>query len=107
MISYGTQCCFLQNQIKDFLNTLISKRVFELMKINSFRGELTDILATKQLLAVQHSFTDFFSSEVLQARSETSAYYLCSSKMITEYPIIDVVHKVHEARYGTADCVAF
>ena len=44
------QCFFLQNEIKCFMDTLIQKIIFQIMKINNFQGDLTNILAIKEAL---------------------------------------------------------
>ena len=57
--------CF-QNKIKHFLDTLIQKLFLQIMKMNKFRGDLTDISAkTKPLLCTavfpQKTQHDFFN----------------------------------------------
>ena len=44
------QCFLFQDYIKYFLDTLIQKLCFSIMKLNNFRGELTDNSAKKEAL---------------------------------------------------------
>ena len=46
------QCFLFQNKIKYFLDTLIQKIFCQIIKINNFRGELTDNSAKKEALIV-------------------------------------------------------
>ena len=47
------ECFRSQNEIKHFLYTLIQNFSWQIMKINNFRGELTDISAKKETLFVR------------------------------------------------------
>ena len=41
------QCFCFQNEINYYLDNLVKKLIFLIMKINNFRGDLTDITAKK------------------------------------------------------------
>ena len=48
---------FFKIKLNVFLDTLIQNKLFKIMKINIFQGELTDISAKKEaLLAVTNAF---------------------------------------------------
>ena len=49
---YGGQCFLSQSLIKCFLDTLIQKRLFQIMRIDSVPGDLTNISAIKEALMV-------------------------------------------------------
>ena len=46
----SNQCFYFQNEIKVFLDNLIQKIYFVIMKINDFRGHLIDITVKKEAL---------------------------------------------------------
>ena len=51
----GYQQCFcFQNQIKYFLDTVIQKTFFKIIKINNFLGDLTDISAKQEALDIRY-----------------------------------------------------
>ena len=52
------QCFLFQNQINYFLDTLIQQKYFQIMKINNFWGELTDISAKKEALALTTDYVN-------------------------------------------------
>ena len=52
---FGEQCFFFQNKIKYFFDTFSQKIFCQVIKINNFRGELTNISDKKETLLVRQS----------------------------------------------------